>query len=184
MTPQTVPAATFHTRVRNESLGGSNPFEWKVLTSDDVFSGKRIVLFALPGAFTPACSESHLPGFERHYDAFRAVGIDEVISLSVNDAFVMFQWGKHMGVENVRLLPDGSGEFTRKMGMLVDKDNLGFGMRSWRYSAFINDGEVEQLFTEAGYSDNCPSDPFDVSDAQTMLGYLRDQLAAPKVVNG
>lgn len=173
MTPQTVPAATFHTRVRNESLGGPNPFEWKNLTSDDVFSGKRIVLFALPGAFTPACSENHLPGYERHYDAFRAVGIDEVICLSVNDAFVMFQWALSRKIEKVQMLPDGNGEFTRKMGMLVERTSNGMGLRSWRYSMLVEDHKIGKLFIEPDLKDNPPGVPLEVSGAETMLSYLR-----------
>jgi len=170
------PQVTFKTRIRDEAVEGPNPFRWQDVTSDELFKDRKVVLFALPGAFTPTCSSTHLPGYEELYDEFKALGVDDVICLSVNDAFVMFQWGKHMGVENVRLLPDGSGEFTRKMGMLVDKDNLGFGMRSWRYSAFINDGEVEQIFAEPGFADNCPADPFEVSDAQTMLNWLKGRL--------
>ena len=168
----TVPQATFHTRVRNGALGGSNPFAWKELTSDDIFKGKRVVLFALPGAFTPTCSTSHLPRYEELYDEFRRLGIDEVVCLSVNDAFVMYQWGKGQNAEKVFLLPDGNGGFTRKMGMLVDKANLGFGMRSWRYSMYVVDGRIEKMFAEDGFMDNCPDDPFAVSDADTMLGYL------------
>jgi peroxiredoxin len=168
-----VPNVTFKTRVRDESLDGPNPYRWEDVTSGDLFKGKKVVLFALPGAFTPTCSSTHLPRFEALYDEFRAMGVDEVICLSVNDAFVMFQWGQHMGVEKVRLLPDGSAEFTRGMGMLVKKDNLGFGQRSWRYSAFIEDGEVQKMFAEPGFEDDCPLDPFDVSDADTMLTWLR-----------
>ncbi len=167
------PDVTFKTRVRDESIGGDNPFRWQDVTSDELFKGKKVVLFALPGAFTPTCSSTHLPEYERRYDEFKALGVDDVICLSVNDAFVMFQWGKHQGAEKVRLLPDGSGEFTRKMGMLVNKDNLGFGMRSWRYSAFIDDGEIKQMFVEPEFSDNCPTDPFEVSDAETMLNWLK-----------
>ncbi len=174
------PQVTFKTRVRDESVEGPNPFRWQDVTSDELFKDRKVVLFALPGAFTPTCSSTHLPGYEEHYDEFKALGVDDVICLSVNDAFVMYQWGKHMGVEKVRLLPDGSGEFTRKMGMLVDKDNLGFGMRSWRYSAFINDGEVEKIFAEPGFADNCPSDPFEVSDAQTILNWLKGRLQGKK----
>ena len=170
---ETVPAVTFKTRVRNEAIEGDNPFEWKDLTSDDVFKGKRVVLFSLPGAFTPTCSTSHLPRYEELYDQFRAEGIDAIVCLSVNDAFVMYQWGKSQNAENVFLLPDGTGEFTRKMGMLVDKSNLGFGMRSWRYSMLVDDGQISKMFIEDGYSDNCPTDPFDVSDADTMLGFLK-----------
>lgn len=177
---QTVPSVTFKTRVRNEALGGPNPFEWKDLTTDEIFKGKKVVLFALPGAFTPTCSTSHLPRYEELYDEFAALGVDRVVCLSVNDAFVMFQWGKSQGADKVFLLPDGNGEFTRKMGMLVDKSNLGFGMRSWRYSMFVNDGTIEKMFIEEGYSDNCPTDPFQVSDADTMLAYLKAQAGSTK----
>ena len=168
-----VPHAVFKTRVRNEALGGPNPFEWKDLSTDDVFKGRKVVVFSLPGAFTPTCSTSHLPRYEELYDAFKAQGVDQVVCVSVNDAFVMFQWGKAQGATNVFLLPDGNGEFTRKMGMLVDKSNLGFGMRSWRYSMYVEDGEIKKVFAEAGYSENCPTDPFEVSDADTMLKYLQ-----------
>lgn len=172
--PHTVPDVTFKTRVRDESVGGPNPFRWQDVTTNDLFAGKRVVVFALPGAFTPTCSSTHLPGYEELYDDIRAQGIDEIICLSVNDAFVMFQWGKHLGAKKVFLLPDGSGEFTRKMGMLVAKDNLGFGMRSWRYSMVVDDKAIEKMFVEPGYSDNCPGDPFEVSDAKTMLNYLKE----------
>jgi peroxiredoxin len=175
---ETVPHATFYTRVRNDALGGPNPFEWKELTTDDIFKGKRVVLFALPGAFTPTCSSNHLPRFEALYDEFRRHGVDEVVCLSVNDAFVMRQWGLAQGAENVILLPDGNGEFTRKMGMLVEKANLGFGMRSWRYSMLVDDGRIEKVFIEPDFGDNCPTDPFEVSDADTMLTYLKGQAKA------
>lgn len=168
-----VPAVTFKTRVRDESVPGENPFRWQDVTSAEIFNGKKIALFALPGAFTPTCSSTHLPRFEALYDEFKAQGVDEIYCLSVNDAFVMFQWGRHMGVEKVKLLPDGSGEFTRKMGMLVHKDNLGFGLRSWRYSALIDNGEVVKVFSEPGFSDNCETDPFEVSDADTLLAYIK-----------
>lgn len=168
-----VPEVVFKTRVRNESLAGDNPFEWKDLSTNEIFANKNVVLFSLPGAFTPTCSTSHLPRFEELYDEFKAQGIDAIICVSVNDAFVMYQWGKSQNAKNVFLLPDGNGEFTRKMGMLVDKSNLGFGMRSWRYSMHIEDGEIKQFFIEDGYSDNCPIDPFEVSDADTMLNYLK-----------
>ena len=132
-----------------------------------------MVLFSLPGAFTPTCSTSHLPRYEELYEEFKALGVDAVVCLSVNDAFVMYQWGKSQNAENVFLLPDGNGEFTRKMGMLVDKNNLGFGQRSWRYSMYVENGEIKQLFSEVGFEDNCETDPFEVSDADTMLGYLK-----------
>jgi len=168
----TVPQMVFKTRVRDESMGGSNPFRWQEVSTDDIFNGKKVIVFALPGAFTPTCSNTHLPGFEQKYDEFRGLGIDEIYCLSVNDAFTMFQWGKHLGVKKVQLLPDGSGTFTRLMGMLVKKDNLGFGKRSWRYSMLVENGVIKQVFSEQGKSDDYPADPFEVSGADTMLEYL------------
>ncbi len=171
--PKQVPRVVFKTRVRDESVEGSNPYRWQDVTSSDIFKGKKIVLFALPGAFTPTCSSMHLPGYEAYYDEFKKSGVDEIICLSVNDAFVMFQWSKHQNIKKVKLLPDGSGEFTKKMGMLVKKDDLGFGERSWRYSMYVEDGNIKKIFIEPGFSDNCPTDPFEVSDAETMLNYLK-----------
>ena len=170
-----VPDVTFKTRVRDESVEGPNPYAWKDLTSQDIFSGKKVVVFSLPGAFTPTCSSNHLPRYEELYEEFKGQGVDQIICISVNDAFVMFQWGKQIGAQNVFLLPDGNGEFTRKMGMLVEKSNLGFGMRSWRYSMLVDDGKIEKMFVEADYGDNCPTDPFEVSDADTMLAYLKGE---------
>ena len=170
-----VPAVTFRTRVRDEAVGGPNPFRWQDMTSDDYFKGKKVVLFSLPGAFTPTCSTYQLPDFEKLAGEFRALGVDEIYCLSVNDAFVMNAWAKGQNLENVKVIPDGSGEFTRKMGMLVDKNNLGFGPRSWRYSMYVEDGEIKKLFAEPGFSDNCPIDPFEVSDADTMLNYLKSR---------
>jgi len=167
-----VPDVIFKTRVRDESVDGENPFRWQDVTTQEIFKGKKIVLFALPGAFTPTCSTTHAPGYEKHYDEFKKFGIDEVICLSVNDAFVMYQWAKNLEIKNVRMLPDGNGEFTRKMGMLVKKENLGFGDRSWRYSLYVEDGEIKKLFMEDGFSDNYGEDPFEVSDAETMLKFL------------
>jgi peroxiredoxin len=168
-----VPQITFKTRVRDESVEGANPFRWQDVTSDEIFAGKKVIVFALPGAFTPTCSSTHLPGYEVHHQEFLDAGIDEIYCLSVNDAFTMFQWGIHQGVENVKLLPDGNGEFSRLMGMLVQKDNLGFGMRSWRYSMLVENGEIKKVFSEAGKEDNCATDPFEVSDAGTMLNYIK-----------
>jgi thioredoxin-dependent peroxiredoxin len=170
-----VPEVVFKTRVRDESIGGENPFKWQDVPSDDVFKGKRVVIFALPGAFTPTCSSTHLPGYEKFYNEIKEEGVDEVYCLSVNDAFVMYQWGKYQGAEKVKLLPDGNGEFTRKMGMLVRKEDLGFGDRSWRYAMVVNNGIIEKIFIEPGFQDNCPSDPFEVSDAETMLNYLKEK---------
>lgn len=168
-----VPEVTFKTRVRDESVGGPNPYRWQDLTTSDIFAGKKVVVFSLPGAFTPTCSSNHLPRYEELYEEFKAHGVDTIVCVSVNDAFVMFQWGQKVGAKNVFLLPDGNGEFTRKMGMLVDKSNLGFGMRSWRYSMLANDGNIEKIFVEPDFGDNCPIDPFEVSDADTMLAYLK-----------
>ncbi|WP_028032624.1 peroxiredoxin [Chelativorans sp. J32] len=173
-----VPQVTFRTRVRDESIEGPNPYRWEDKTSADFFAGKRVVLFSLPGAFTPTCSTYQLPDFEKLYEEFKAEGIDEIYCISVNDAFVMNAWGRAQNITNIKLIPDGSGEFTRKMGMLVAKDNLGFGMRSWRYGAVINDGVVEMWFEEEGYSDNCDTDPYGVSSPQNILQALRAPQAA------
>lgn len=168
-----VPAVIFKTRVRDESVGGENPFVWKDVSSDEIFKSKRIVILALPGAFTPTCSSTHLPGYEKHYAELRELGIDEVYCLSVNDAFSMFQWAKQLDVKNVKMLPDGNADFTREMGMLVKKENLGFGSRSWRYSMLVEDGEISEIFEEAGRSDNCADDPFVCSDVDTMLKHIK-----------
>ena len=169
-----VPQVTFKTRVRDESVEGENPFRWQDVTTQDVFAGKKIVLFALPGAFTPTCSSTHLPGYEKHHEDFLAQGVDDVYCLSVNDAFSMFQWAKQLDIHKVKMLPDGNADFTRLMGMLVRKQNLGFGDRTWRYSMLVIDGEIQQVFSEPGKMDNCPDDPYTCSDAETMLNFVRD----------
>lgn len=168
-----VPDVIFKTRVRDESLGGENPFRWQDVTTAELFGGKKVVVFSLPGAFTPTCSSTHLPGYEAHYDDFKALGVDDVLCMSVNDAFSMFQWAKNLKVEKVHMIPDGNAEFTRGMGMLVKKENLGFGERSWRYSMLVEDGVIKKLFVEPGIGDNIDGDPFEVSNAETMLAYLK-----------
>jgi len=168
-----VPSVVFKTRVRDESIEGPNPYRWQDLSSDDIFAGRKVIVFALPGAFTPTCSSTHLPGYEEKFEEFKALGVDDIYCLSVNDAFTMFQWGKHQGVKNIKLLPDGSAHFTEQMGMLVRKDNLGFGARSWRYSMLVENGVITAMFSEAGKCDDCPTDPFEVSDASTMLKHLQ-----------
>jgi peroxiredoxin len=173
MEPTRVPGVVFKTRVRDESIGGENPFRWQDLSTDEIFKGKKVVLFGLPGAFTPTCSSTHVPGYEAKYDQFKELGIDSIICLSVNDAFTMYQWAKNLGVSKVFMLPDGNGEFTKKLGMLVKKENLGFGNRSWRYSMYVEDGEIKKMFIEPGMTDNFEEDPFEVSDADTMLTYLK-----------
>lgn len=168
-----VPQVTFKTRVRDDKVEGPNPFRWQDLSTDEIFKGKKVVVFALPGAFTPTCSSTHAPGYEKNYDEIKNLGVDEIICLSVNDAFVMFQWKKNLNMEKVFMLPDGNADFTRGMGMLVKKENLGFGDRSWRYSMLVEDGVIKKMFIEDGFSDNCETDPFEVSDADTVLNYLK-----------
>ncbi len=168
----TVPDVTFKTRVRDESIGGENPFRWQDISSEDIFAGKKIILFALPGAYTPTCSSKHLPGFVMKYQEFIDQGIDEVYCLSVNDAFVMYQWGLHLSISNVKMLPDGNGDFSRALGMLVKKENVGFGSRSWRYAMLVDNKQISKIFSEPGQMDNCPDDPFSVSSAETMLAFL------------
>ena len=156
---QAVPKTTFQTRVGSE---------WVEVTSDEIFAGKTVVVFSLPGAFTPTCSSSHVPRYDELEPAFRAAGVDEVVCISVNDAFVMNAWQEEQRAKRVRFIPDGSGHFTREMGMLVDRDDLGFGPRSWRYSMLVRDGVIEKMFIEPRE----PGDPFHVSDADTMLDYV------------
>ncbi len=168
-----LPDVTFQTRVRDDSVGGPNPYRWQPVTTEDYFAGKRVVLFALPGAFTPTCSTYQLPGFEKGFADFAALGIDAIYCLSVNDAFVMNKWAEAQGLSNVQVIPDGSGEFTRRMGMLVAKDNLGFGARSWRYAAVVKDGVIEAWFEEPGLADNHGEDPYGVSSPDTVLAWLK-----------
>ncbi len=170
-----LPDVVFKTRVRDESIKDENPFRWQDRTTAELFGGKKVVVFSLPGAFTPTCSSTHLPGYESKYEELKALGVDSVICLSVNDAFVMFQWAKNLGVSKVFMLPDGNAEFTKGMGMLVKKENLGFGDRSWRYSMYVEDGVIKKMFVEPGMMDNCPDDPFEVSDVDTMLAYLKSK---------
>ena len=170
-----LPDVTFHTRVRDDSIEGPNPFRWEDKTTADYFAGKRVVLFSLPGAFTPTCSTYQLPGFEKMAAEFAEKGIDEIYCMSVNDSFVMNKWAQDQGLANVKVIPDGSGEFTRKVGMLVAKDNLGFGMRSWRYAAIINNGIVEAWFEEPGRADNFGADPYGESSPENLMRYLDAQ---------
>lgn len=178
MQDRRVPEVVFKTRVRDESIGGDNPFRWQDLSSREVFDGKRVVIFSLPGAFTPTCSNQQCPAFELLYDDLIATGVDEVYCLAVNDAFVMYQWGKKLGLSKIKLLPDGSGHFTRRMGMLINKDHLGFGYRSWRYVMVVNDGVVEKWLEEPGINDEgADDDPYTVTDPQVVLDYLRSTQA-------
>ena len=165
----TVPNVTFKTRREIDEAPG---FEWYDLSSEEIFAGKRVVMFALPGAFTPTCSSTHLPGYEQEYDSLKENKIDEVYCLSVNDSFVMNAWFSSLGIQNVKPIADGNGNFTRHMGMLVKKEAVDFGYRSQRYSMVVDNGRVEMIFVEDGKEDNFAGDPFDISDAESMLNYL------------
>ena len=169
-----VPNTTFHYRVRDASIGGDNPFRWQDVSSNEIFANKRVVVFSLPGAFTPTCSTMQVPGFEAAYAEIRSLGVDEVYVLSVNDTFVMRKWMLDQGVENIQFIPDGNGEFTRQLGMLVDKSNLGFGPRSWRYAMVVNDGIIEHWLEEPGREDNHGADPYGVSSPESVLSALRN----------
>ncbi len=148
--------------------------EWKDVTTRDIFKDKRVVVFSLPGAFTPTCSSQQVPGYEKHYDEIKANGVDEVYCVSVNDAFVMNAWARDQGIEKVKMIPDGNAEFTEGVGFSTTFKNRGFGQRSWRYSAVITDGIIEKEFVEPGLVEDSDPDPFEVSDAETMLAYLKE----------
>jgi len=174
---QVIPSVVFKTRVRDDEmilLKHPNPYRWEDVTTWDLFAGKRTVLFSLPGAFTPTCSTYQLPGFENNFAEFKALGIKDIYCVSVNDAFVMNAWAKAQKIKKVKVIPDGSGTFTRKMGMLVHKDNLGFGERSWRYACVINNGKIEKWFIEPGAEDNCPVDPYGETSPENILSWLRE----------
>lgn len=158
-----VPHVTFKFRVDGEFVD---------VTTDELFSGKRVALFSLPGAFTPTCSTFQLPGFELDYQKFRDAGVDEIYCVSVNDAFVMNAWAKDQNIVNVKMIPDGNGQFTRLMGMEVAKTNLGFGTRSWRYAAVIDDGKIEWMVEESGRVDDCSDDPYVETTPEKVLAYL------------
>ncbi|KJG09571.1 glutathione peroxidase [Photobacterium kishitanii] len=156
---QPVPQVTFHTRKGDQ---------WVDVTTNELFANKTVVVFSLPGAFTPTCSSSHLPRYNELASVFADNGVDDILCVSVNDTFVMNAWKADQEAENITFIPDGNGEFTNGMGMLVEKDDLGFGARSWRYSMLVKNGIVEKMFVE----NEEPGDPFKVSDADTMLNYI------------
>lgn len=167
---QKVPKVTFKTRKDGD---------WLDLTTEQIFAGKTVIVFSLPGAFTPTCSSTHLPRFNELASTFKANEVDEIICISVNDAFVMEAWKADQEAENITLIADGNGEFTAGMGMLVDKSDLGFGQRSWRYSMLVTDRKIEKMFIEPAI----PGDPFEVSDADTMLAHVNPQASAPLSVS-
>lgn len=166
---QNVPSATF--KIINEKGLQS-------VDSDSLFKNRKVIVFSLPGAFTPTCSSTHLPRYNQLAKTFAKDGVDEIVCLSVNDAFVMKSWGENQEADNVTLLADGNGEFTEKMGLLVDKSDLGFGKRSWRYSMLVNNGVIEKMFIEP----DKPGDPFEVSDANTMLNYINKDAKLPHAI--
>ena len=163
---QAVPNVTFRTRREHE---------WVDVSSDEIFKDKTVIVFALPGAFTPTCSSTHVPRYNQLAPIFRAQGIDDIVCISVNDAFVMNEWQAGQKASNLTFLPDGNGDFARGMGMLVPKNDLGFGERSWRYSMLVKDGVIEKMFIEP----DVPGDPFEQSDADTMLAYVAPGAAKP-----
>lgn len=165
-TGQNVPQVDFPVR---------HNFDWAKWSSDELFANKTAVVFSLPGAFTPTCSSSHLPRYDQLAPAFKANGVDEIYCISVNDTFVMNAWAKDLNIKDVTLLPDGNGDFTDGMGLLVEKNALGFGKRSWRYSMLVKNGVIEKMFIE----EEKPGDPFGVSDADTMLNYINPDAKAP-----
>lgn len=165
-----VPDVTFRTRTSDG---------WLNVTTNELFAGKTVIVFSLPGAFTPTCSSTHVPGYNELARTFKENGVDDIICISVNDAFVMNEWKKTQEADNITFIPDGNGEFTEQMGMLVDKENLGFGKRSWRYSMLVTDGVIKKMFIEP----EVEGDPFEVSDAETMLNFINPQATKPKCVS-
>ena len=170
-----LPHVTFYTRERDESIDGPNPYKWVEKTTNDFFGKGKFILFSLPGAFTPTCSTYQLPNFEKLYSEFKSLGINEIYCMSVNDAFVMNCWAKDQNIKRVKMIPDGNGEFTNGVDMLVQKNNLGFGMRSWRYAAIIEDGVVEKLLVEPGKDDNVEDDPYAISSPENVMKYLKGE---------
>jgi peroxiredoxin len=171
---KTVPNVTFAFREGDEvPTDGGCPIggEFVFKTTADLFDEKRVVVFSLPGAFTPTCSTYQLPGFEEQFALFHAKGIDAIYCVSVNDSFVMNEWARALNIKNVRVIPDGAGAFTEGMGMTVDLSHIGFGRRSRRYAAVINNGLIEHMFEEPEASATDP-DPYGVSSPENLLKHL------------
>jgi len=169
--PEMVPSVTFQTRELNPI---TDKFEWVVTNTWELFAGRRVLMFSLPGAFTPTCSTYQLPSFEQMAEELRNEGIQDILCMTVNDAFVCNAWAKANNLEEVQVIPDGSGKFTEAMNMMVDKDNLGFGRRSWRYACIVDNGTIEHWFIEEGREDNCPRDPYMFTDPAYILNKLRE----------
>ena len=170
-----IPNITFMMRQGDEMpedggcpIGG----EFVPTTTDQLFGNKRVVMFSLPGAFTPTCSSQQLPGFESMYAEFKEQGIDEIYVASVNDGFVMNAWKDALGIKNVRVIPDGNGELAESLGMLIDMTAIGFGRRSRRFAAVVNNGSIEKMFVEPE-STPTNGDPYSESSPENVMRYLR-----------
>jgi len=171
-----LPDVVFHMRERDENSTDENPFVWARKTTAELFADKRVIIFGLPGAFTPTCSNSQLPGFEEMYESFMKLGIDEIWCTSVNDAFVMYQWAQHQGIEKVQMLPDGNGLFAAGLNMLVGKGNLGFGQRSWRYAMYVDNLTIRDMWAEENLMWDCPTDPYEVSTPLNVYTQLESHV--------
>ena len=182
-----IPTMKFPIRVRDETVEGDNPYRWDKFDLVKQFKGKRVVVFSLPGAFTPTCSTYQVPGFEENADKIKSYGIEDIYCISVNDTFVMNAWAKSHNLLNVKVIPDGTGDFTDSMGMLVDKHNLGFGVRSWRYAMIISNGQIQKIFMEPGISNNCEEDPYGETSPEKIIEWLqaeKDADNAMRAANG
>lgn len=151
---------------------------WTQRCTNTIFDNKTVIVFALPGAFTPTCSSTHLPRYNELAESFFNNGVDEIVCLSVNDTFVMNAWAENQHAEKISFLPDGNGDFSQAMGMLVDKSDIGFGKRSWRYAMLVKDGVIDKMFIEP----EVEGDPFEVSDADTMLNYINPNASQKQVI--
>lgn len=173
--PNRIPNVMHMLRVRDESIGGDNPFRWEQKTTHEIVGRGKNIIFALPGAFTPTCSTYQLPDFEKLFPEFQAQGVENIFCVSVNDAFVMNKWAEDQGLNHVQVIPDGSNLFTSAMSMDVKKDNLGFGMRSWRYAVIVENFQITQSFIERGFGNNIDTDPYEVSSPQNILAFLKGE---------
>ena len=173
--PNRIPNVMHMLRVRDESIGGDNPYRWEQKTTHEIVGRGKNIIFSLPGAFTPTCSTYQLPDFEKLFSEFQEQGIENIFCISVNDAFVMNCWAKDQGLVNVKVIPDGSNLFTSSIGMDVYKDNLGFGVRSWRYAIIVEDYVIKKSFIERGQGNNVEDDPYGVSSPQNILAFLKDE---------
>lgn len=173
--PRRIPNVLHMLRVRDESIGGDNPYRWEQKTTHEIVGRGKNIIFSLPGAFTPTCSTYQLPDFEKLFPEFQELGVENIFCISVNDAFVMNKWAQDQGLVNIKVIPDGSVLFTAAMGMDVAKDNLGFGVRSWRYAMVVDNLEITQSFIERGYRNNADDDPYGVSSPQNILAFLKGE---------